>query len=80
MIIERTDSEIVIRIPAFVKTESLQQIIDYLTYQEVTSNSKAKQSQVDLLAKEAKKGWWQNNKTRFVKWKLYLTQISYSVV
>ena len=67
MIIERTESEIVIRIPSFVKTEGLQQIIDYLTYQEVTLNSKAKQSQVDLLAKEVKTGWWQNNKTRFVK-------------
>ena len=67
MVIERTNNEIVIRIPSFVKTEGLQQIIDYLTYNEATSKSKATQTDIDELSKEIKKGWWKNNKSRFVK-------------
>ena len=67
MVIERTNSEIVIRIPSFVKTEGLQQIIDYLTYNEATSKSKVTQTDIDELSKEVKNGWWKNNKSRFVK-------------
>ena len=67
MIIERTNNEIVIRIPTYVKTEGLQQIIDYLTYNEATSKSKATQTDIDKLSKEAKSGWWKNNKSKFIK-------------
>ena len=67
MIIERSNNEIIIRIPSYVKTEGLQQIIDYLTYNEATSKSKAKQSEIDKLSKEVKNGWWKNNKSRFIK-------------
>ena len=67
MLIERTNSEVIIRIPSNVDTEGLQRLIDYLSYKEVTSKSKAKQSDVDNLAKEVKKGWWLKNRTRFIK-------------
>ena len=67
MIIERTDNEIIIRIPSNTKTETLQRFIDYLRYKEITSMSKAKQSDIDKLAKDVKKGWWKKNRSRFIK-------------
>lgn len=67
MVIERTNSEIIIRIPSFVKTENLQQIIDFLTYSEATSQSKASEKDIEKLVKDVKKDWWKNNKARFLK-------------
>ena len=58
MLIERTSNEVIIRLPSYVDTEGLQRLVDYLSYKEATSKSKAKQSDVDQLAKEVKKGWW----------------------
>ena len=67
MIIERTNKEVIIRLPENVNTNGLQRLVDYLTYKEVTAKSKAKQSDIDALAKEVKKGWWSENRGRFVK-------------
>jgi hypothetical protein len=67
MIIERTSKEVIIRLPSSVKTEGLQRLVDYLTYKEASAKSKAKQSDVDALAEEVKKGWWKKNKSRLVK-------------
>ena len=67
MLIERTSSEVIIRIPSYVNIEGIQQLIDYLSYKEATAKSKAKQSEVDKLAKEVKKGWWRKNRSRFIK-------------
>ncbi len=67
MIIERTDKEIIIRVSSHLETESLQRFIDYLRFKEITSRSKAKQSDIDKLAKEVKKGWWKKNRNRFIK-------------
>ena len=67
MLIERTNKEIIIRLPSNVDTEGLQRLIDFLTYKEATSKSKAKQSEVDKLAKEAKKGWWKRNRRKLIK-------------
>lgn len=44
----------------------LQRLLDYLIYQELTASSQAKQSDVDALAKEVNKNWWDNNKHRFI--------------
>ena len=67
MLIERTDKEIVIRLSASVSTEHLQRLVDYLSYTEATANSKAKQSEVDKLAKEAKKGRWAKVRGKYIK-------------
>lgn len=67
MLIERTNEEVIIRLPASVDTIELQRLIDYLTYKEITANSQATQEQVDKLAKEVKKGWWNANRTRLIK-------------
>ncbi len=67
MLIERTNNEVIIRLPSNVDTEGVQRLVDYLIYKEATANSKAKQSDVDKLSKEIKKGWWKKNSTRFIK-------------
>ena len=67
MKIERTSNEVIIRLPSYVDTDGLQRLVDYLTYKEATAKSKAKQSDVDALAKEVKAGWWAENRSRFIK-------------
>ena len=58
MTIERTDKEIIIRIPSFINIERIQNIIDLLAYLEATAKSQATQADVDALVDEIKKGWW----------------------
>ena len=67
MLIERTSTEVIIRLPSYVDTKGLQRLVDYLSYKEVTAKSKAKQTDVDKLAKNVKKGWWTKNRNRFIK-------------
>jgi hypothetical protein len=67
MLIERTDNEVIIRLPSYVDTTGLQRLVDYLSYKEATSQSKATQAEIDELAKEVKKGWWDKNRNRLIK-------------
>jgi hypothetical protein len=67
MIIERTDKEILIRIPNTIDVEGAQRIIDYINYQEVTSRSKATQSDANRLADEINQSWWDKNKDTYLK-------------
>jgi hypothetical protein len=41
-------------------------LVNYLLYKEATKDSKAKQEDVDKLAREANKQWWEENKHRFL--------------
>ena len=66
MTIQRTDTEILITLPASVNTDGLQRLLDYLLYKEATKDSQAKQDEVDVLAKEVNKEWWANNQHRFI--------------
>jgi predicted trehalose synthase len=45
----------------------IQRLIDYAIYLEATYKSKAKQSDVDKLADEVNRNWWEKNKHRFMK-------------
>lgn len=47
----------VIRLPDTINTENLQELIDYLCYEEATSKSRAKQADVDALVNEVKGDW-----------------------
>jgi hypothetical protein len=67
MVIERTNNEIIMHIPSFVNFEGVQRIIDLMTYKEATARSQATQADVDNIAQEAKKGWWQANRARFIR-------------
>ncbi len=37
-------------------------MLDYLSYKEAIANSQATQEEMDELASEVKKGWWEKNK------------------
>lgn len=67
MDIQRTDSEILLRLPANIDTLGLQRLIDYLKYKEATAESETDQAEIDKLAKESKANWWKENRHRFVK-------------
>jgi len=67
MIVERVNNEVVIRLPSTVKFDEVQRIIDLMLYKEATASSIAKQSDIDKIAKNAKKDWWAKNRNRFIK-------------
>ena len=67
MIIERTLNEIIIRLPGDMNIDELQDMTDWLQYKEATRNSKAKQSDVDALVNQIKKGRWNKRKESLIK-------------
>lgn len=66
MVIQRINEQIVITLPGTMEIESLQRLINYLLYKEATKDSQAKQEDVDKLAREANRLWWEENKQRFL--------------
>jgi len=67
MIIERNSKEVIIRLPASVNTDDLQDFIDYARYKELTSKSKVPQKDIDELAEKINKDWWTENRKRYIK-------------
>ena len=67
MYIERTNKEIIIRLPSYIDTDGLQRFIDYLCYKEATAKSQARQVDIDKLAKQVKKGWWRKNRGKYIR-------------
>jgi len=67
MVIERTANEVIIRLPASINWEDLELMIRFIKYKQNVSNSKATQEEIDQLAREVNKQWWEENKQRFLK-------------
>ncbi len=67
MQIERTKKEVIIRLPATVDTDDLQDFLNYARYKELTSKFSVSQAQVDKLSNDVNKGWWTKNRKRFIK-------------
>jgi hypothetical protein len=67
MVIERTNNEIIFRLPADIDTTGLQRIVNYLKYKEAIRKSQGTEEQANKLADESKKRWWTENKERFIK-------------
>ena len=67
MLIERTDKEIVIRIPAFVNVDELQDFINYVRYKELSFDVNVPQEDIDKLASDFNKEWWENNREQFIR-------------
>ena len=67
MNIERTETELLIRIPLSSDVERNQNLIDGLRYLELTSASKATQDDVDALATSVNSEWLKKNKDRILK-------------
>jgi hypothetical protein len=66
MNIQTVNNQIIITLPATIDLEGVQRLINYLLYKEATKDSKAKPEDVDKLAREVNKQWWQENKHRFL--------------
>ncbi len=58
--------EVVITISGARNGEAVQRLMDYLTYLFATEGSKATQSDVDKIARDAKAAWWKKNKKRYL--------------
>ena len=67
MLVERTNKEIIIRLPASVDTEDLQDFLNYARYKELTSNFNVDQKEVDKLADQTNAKWWTKNRKKLVK-------------
>ncbi len=67
MTIQRQGNEIIIRVSNKIDIESLQRLMNYLTYNEVTSESNANQEAINNLASKINQSWWEANKNRFLK-------------
>lgn len=66
MVVERTATEVIIRLPASVGTEELQEFLDYMRYKELTAGFAVAPADADALAREAKQGWWAANRERLL--------------
>ena len=67
MLVERTEKEVIIKLPASVDTEDLQDFLNYARYKELTSNFSIDQKEVDKLAREANAKWWTKNRQKLTK-------------
>ena len=68
MVIEKNKNELIIKLnKSKFSSKTLKNIVDYLEYQEAISTSKAKQEDIDKLASEVNKKWWEENQFRFTK-------------
>jgi predicted trehalose synthase len=67
MIVERTSSQIVIKVSPRIDALGFQRIMDYYDYLEITSKSKATQDDADKLADKLNENWWTKNRNRFIK-------------
>lgn len=67
MVLERTATEVIIRLPANINWEDLELMIRFIKYRENVAKSKAKQEDIDQLARSVNKQWWEENKHRFLK-------------
>jgi post-segregation antitoxin (ccd killing protein) len=63
--VERTNEAIVIKLPLDTDISDIQNVLNYFEYVNLVSKSEATQEGIDRLAKEAKSGWWEENKERF---------------
>ncbi len=66
MTIRREKGNIVITIPDTFSDDSVQRLLDYLKYQELSQKSTALQDDVEKLSKQVNSSWWMQNKARFL--------------
>ncbi len=67
MLVERTKKEVIIRLPASVDTEDLQDFLNYARYKELTSGFKVDQKEVDKLSDQINSKWWAKNRAKVIK-------------
>ena len=67
MLVERTSKEVIIRLPASVDTEDLQDFLNYARYKELTANFKTDQNEVDKITNDINAKWWTKNRSKLIK-------------
>jgi hypothetical protein len=67
MTIEKTENEILIRLPDTFDVDDIQRMLDYLRYKDLTKDSQATQEEVDELSSEVNSEWWGKNKDLLLK-------------
>ena len=67
MLVERTTKEVIIRLPAAVDTEDLQDLLNYARYKELSANFKTDQKEVDKIANNINAKWWTKNRSKLIK-------------
>lgn len=66
MKVTRQNNELIISIPDnLLSIKEVQELMDYLKFRSITSKSKASQKDIDKLADEIDKSWWEKNKQKF---------------
>lgn len=66
MVLERTATEVIIRLPADINWEDQELMLRFIRYRENVAKSEAKQADIDQLAREVNKQWWEENDDRFI--------------
>lgn len=64
--VERTEEAILIKLPLDTEVSDIQRVLNFFEYINLVSNSQASQEDIDGLAKEVNKNWWEDNKERFL--------------
>jgi len=59
MKVERKNNELLVRISAGPNVSKIQSILNYLRYEELTSNSQVTEKDIENLTKESKSGRWE---------------------
>lgn len=67
MIVERTNEEVIIRLPGTMNISEIQDIIDYFRFKELINRTIGDDDQALLLSKEAKKERWNTARKRLIK-------------
>mgnify|MGYP007067823913 CR=1 FL=1 len=67
MIVERTKKEVIIKLPNNTNIDTLQDVMDWIEFKELSRKAKATQKQVDSLVKEIKKDRWSKTKALLSK-------------
>ena len=67
MLVERTKKEVIIRLPASVDTEDLQDFLNYARYKELTAGFKVDQKEADKLSDQINSKWWAKNRAKVIK-------------
>lgn len=67
MLVERNKNEVIIRLPASVGTEDLQDFLNYARYKELTADFKVDQKEVDKLSDQINTKWWTKNRSKIIR-------------
>ena len=67
MFVERTANEIIIRLPASVDADDLQEFLEYARYKELVQGYKVPQKVVDQLAADVNRAWYAKHRKRLIK-------------